>query len=250
MKLPGRIYWGEEGADRDHDDEAGDYLFDPATGVYYQNDGALNQDFGCHVLANGDQGWSHETYGGGAEEDAFADLLEMDEAGEVYVCLQEPLPQMLDQAEAVEYASDMMSYVYGETAERWASKGKGKGKRPKGKGKGKGKDLNPAKGAGKNNKGFGIYGTGAGNYADHRRALQEARTNRGFAGTRGEYQRPRTSLQDLKNRSRCHQCHQIGHWSRDCHKVAEPRRCRAPGRILLVRDKAGATMGPPRTCSS
>ena len=92
---------------------------------------------------------------------------------------------MLDEAEAVEYASDLMSYVYGETAERWASKGKGKGKRPKGKGKGKGKDLNPAKGAGKNNKGFGIHGTGTGNYADHRRALQEARTNRGFAGTRG-----------------------------------------------------------------
>ena len=84
---PGRIYWGEE--DWDYDDEARDYLFDPATGIYYQNDGALNQDFGCHVLANGDQGWSYETYyGSGAEEDVFADLLEMDEAGEVYVCLQ------------------------------------------------------------------------------------------------------------------------------------------------------------------
>ena len=59
--------------------------------------------------------------------------LGMDETGEVYV-------------EAVEYAGELMSYVYGEAAERWASKGKGEGKRPKGKGKAKGKDGAPAKG--------------------------------------------------------------------------------------------------------
>ena len=94
---------------------------------------------------------------------------------------------MLDEAEGVEYAGELMSYVYGETAERWASKGKGKGKRQKGKGKAKGKDSLLGKGSGKNSKGFGIYGTGT--YADHRRALQEAHTSRGFNGGKGEVQR-------------------------------------------------------------
>ena len=215
----GRVYWGGGDDEWDPDGYPDDSLYDQTFGAHYQNEGQLHQDYGYY----GSGEMEAETYlahpGG---EDVFTDLLEMDEAtSEVYVCLQEPLPQMLDEAEAVEHAGELMNYVYGETAERWASKGKGKGKRPKGKGKGKSKDGVPIKGTGKNSKGFGIYGTGT--YADHRRALQEARTNRGFSGSRGEFQRPRTSLQDLKNRSRCHQCQQIGHWSRDC-----PQRRRAP----------------------
>ena len=203
---PGRVYWGE--GDENPDGYFEDDPYDLNGGAYYQDE--VEHGTGSEAF-----------YGQGAEEDVFADLLEMDDSGEVYVCLQEPLPQMLDEAEAVEYAGELMNYVFGETAERWASKGKGKGKRPKGKGKGKGKDYPTTKGGGKNTRGFGVYGTGT--YADHRRALQEARTSRGFNGPRGEFQKPRTSLQDLKNRSRCHQCQQIGHWSRDC-----PQRRRAP----------------------
>ena len=112
---------------------------------------------------------------------------------------------MATDQEAVEYAGDLLSYVYGETSGRWQAKSKGKGK--KGKGKGRGKEN------GKGPRGFGVYGT----YADHRKALQDARTARGFTnGGKGEPRPSRTSIQDLKSRSRCHQCHQVGHWSREC----------------------------------
>ncbi|CAE7350344.1 RE1 [Symbiodinium sp. CCMP2592] len=144
------------------------------------------------------------------EPDAFEDLLEIDEGnGEVFLCLDEPLPAVLEEDEAVSYAGELLSFVYGTVTERW-SKGKSKGKgKFKGKGKSFGKDR-PASG-----KGFGIYGT----YADHRKALQDARTSRGFGGGKGSgagQSRPRTSIQELQNRSRCHNCRQMGHWSKDC----------------------------------
>ena len=112
---------------------------------------------------------------------------------------------MMDEDEAVSYAGELLSFVYGEASERW-HKGKGEGK-SKGKGKGKFK----GKGAGK---GFGIYGS----YADHRKALQDARASRGFGNGKGAgstSSRPRTSIQEIQNRSRCHNCRQLGHWSKD-----------------------------------
>ena len=185
----GRAFWQEDGDDYIDDDEV------PA-GVY------------------GDQ-----VYYGDAEfdePDLFEDLLEFDESdGGVYLCLDDPLPPMMDEDEAVSYAGELLSFVYGEAADRW-HKGKGKGKKGKSKGKGKGKDF---KGRGK---GFGVYGT----YADHRKALQDARTSRGFGhGKGGSYtgSRPRTSLQEIQNRSRCHNCRQMGHWSKDC-----PQKRRVP----------------------
>ncbi|CAE7489912.1 iscS [Symbiodinium sp. CCMP2592] len=126
-------YWNEE----DGDEDAGDWC---KGHVYYQDEG----------------------YNDG-EATIFEDLMEMDDSGEVYMCLEEMLPPMLDETEAIQYAGGLVSYVYAETAERWMSKGKGKGKRPKGKGKGKGHGMN------KGTNGFGVYGT----YADHCKALQD-----------------------------------------------------------------------------
>ena len=127
-----------------------------------------------------DQTFYHGKIYDDGEATIFEDLMEMDDSGEVYLCLEEALPPLLDESEAIQYAGELMS------------KGKGKGKRPKGKGHGTSKGT----------KGFGVYGT----YADYRKALQEARTGRGSTGGPGDRtpQRPRTSLQDLKNRSRCH----------------------------------------------
>ena len=68
------------------------------------------------------------------EDTIFEDLMEMDDSGEVCLYL-----------EAIQYAGELMSYVYAETAERWASKGKGKGKRYIGKSEGKGKGYSPPK---------------------------------------------------------------------------------------------------------
>ena len=68
---------------------------------------------------------------------------------------------------------------------REVAKSKGKGKKRKGKGKGRGKDTG---------KGFAVYGT----YADHLKALQDARTSRGFGFWRkGDHRPLRTSIQDL-----------------------------------------------------
>ncbi|OLP84960.1 hypothetical protein AK812_SmicGene34086 [Symbiodinium microadriaticum] len=96
-------------------------------------------------------------------DDWAEDLMEMDDSGEVCLYL-----------EAIQYAGELMSYVYAETAERWASKGKGKGKRYIGKSEGKGKGYSPPK-----------HG-------------EKASASTGPMPNTGELFR--TSLQDLKNR--------------------------------------------------
>ncbi|CAE7724500.1 GIP [Symbiodinium necroappetens] len=187
--------------------------------------------------------WDSVYYGDAVsdEPDPFEDLLEVDDAdGSVYLCLDDPLPAMMDEDEAVSYAGELLSFVYGVAAERW-HKGKGKGKsKGKGKGKFKGKDFKGSSG-----KGFGVYGT----YADHRKALQDARTSRGFgngkgAGSNGS--RPRTSLQEIQNRSRCHNCRQLGHWSKDCpqkRRVPSPSSPRPP----MNQNSAQGRPGGPST---
>ena len=154
--------------------------------------------------------------------------------GEVYICLDDPMPQMMDEDEALSYCGELLSYVFGETSDRWLRKGKGKGKA---KGKGKGKVKGKPSG-----KGFGVYGTGMErNYVEHRRALQQARSDRGFG--RAPHGRPHTSISDIKARTRCHQCKQLGHWSREC-----PQRRRAPSPLTSRPPSSStASTSPART---
>ena len=200
----GQSYWldgTEDGDDWSYQDSE---LYDQNGEIYHQNGEIYYQN--------------DETYFQDTENSIFQDLLESGDDGEVYICLDEPMPAMLEEDEAVSYCGELLSYVFGETSDRWFRKGKGKGKN-KGKSKGKGKGKPGAKG-------FGVYGTGMErSYLDHRRALQQARSDRGF-GRGAPPQRPHTSIGDIKARTRCHQCKQLGHWSREC-----PQRRRAPSPI-------------------
>ena len=100
-------YWGEHGEPTEEDlrNYYGDQLY-LGDQVYY-----------------GDQAYpDDQVYGEGF--DPFEDLLEVDDGGSVFLCLDEPLPQMLDEDEAVACTGELLSYVYGEAAGRWNAKGK------------------------------------------------------------------------------------------------------------------------------
>eukprot|EP00439_Symbiodinium_sp_Y106_P086029 s529_g30.t2 len=160
-------------------------------------------------------------------EETFEDLLEFDEAtGETYMIVEDQPPAEIEEMDAIEYLGDYLTWVFFEAKDRF-SKGKGKGKGKPSKGKGKGKQ------SGKDRKmpgTFGVYGAGCGQpgtYLDHRRALQEARTGRGFTNNRHDRAdgRHRVSVSDLMSRTRCHQCKQVGHWARNCpHRQGPPKR--------------------------
>ena len=142
LEHPGKgsrsTYWGEgypEDYNNDDDDPENSW-YDPETGATYYFD--------------------HE------EEDIFEDLLEMNDQGETYMVLEEALPQVLEEAEAVEFAGSYLSFVYYEANERLKGKGKGKGK-SKGKGRGAPYGKGYGKTSGKGSKGppgvFGVYGS-------------------------------------------------------------------------------------------
>ena len=189
-ETPAKSYWAEDWEDEEH--------------ASYFGDG----DFG--------------DLGGGLD---FFDEYDP-EGGQIYMVLDSDAPESLEETEAIEFMDDYLSWVFFEARDRFKGKGKGKskgkpGKGHKGKSFGHGKGqkdggYRPAPGT------FGVYGS----YMDHRRALQDARVGRGFekSGDR----RPRMSLEELKAKSRCHACRQIGHWSRNCPlKGRQPDRSRA-----------------------
>ena len=114
---------------------------------------------------------------------------------------------VMDESDALETLGNNLENIFYETRERL--KGKGKGKSKKGKGKGFAKTFGQAAYPG--------FGGGRGGCLEHRRMLQASRNARGYdrpswqsrAGTR-------MSLHELKAKSRCHQCKQVGHWSKEC----------------------------------
>ena len=192
-------------------------------GTWHEGDGDESGEYNIY-FGNDGQNYDRDP----AEESTiFEDLLDLDaDTGEVYMVLEHDPPDILEEAEAVEFMGDYLAWTLFEARDRIKGKGKGKNKHGKGhKGRftGKGKDYK-----GKGSKGapgvFGVYGC----YQDHRRALQDARNGRGFD------RRPRLSVNDLMAKSRCHTCKQVGHWSRHC-----------PLRGRQREQPRGASSGPP-----
>ena len=154
-----------------------------------------------------DEDWDYDVFESELM-DPFEDLICMNENEEAQMVFQDELPVIMDEADALEAVSNQIEEIYYEAHNRMQSKGKGF----KGKGK-KGKSKSPTRTYGQGAPSFGS-GKGGG-YLEHRRLLQASRNGRG-------YDRPwtrtgsRMSLNDLKAKTRCHTCKQVGHWSKEC----------------------------------
>ena len=182
-------------------------------------------------------GDDQEQYALGAEvpDDYLDDLVAYDDVqGEMQMVFPEELPEVLDEMDALDLVHDHLGSTFYEM------------NRNKGKGKGKGK--------------------GAGKYQWHRKALQQSRTSRGFDkpwlrdGRDGRDQQPfrtKMSLADIQKKTRCHNCKQVGHWSRDCplrKKPTSPTSTSSvgspPSRTSMSGFSAGFFVTPPAEESS
>ena len=141
--------------------------------------------------------------------DVFEDLLNINDKDEVQMTFMQEIPMVMDEMEALDTVGGNLEEIYYETQQRLSQRGKGKGK--KGKGKGNAKTF----GSVDSYPGFG-KGKGGGGYLEHRRQLQASRTGRGYEKPWMVRQGTRHSLSEIKSRTRCHQCKQVGHWSREC----------------------------------
>ena len=91
----------------------------------WPEDGAEDEDQGYYEDTGYQDYLAEEP---GEDMDMFEDLLEFDEEGQAYMVLEESLPQMMDEADAVELAGSYLTFVFYEAADRLKGKGKGKGK--------------------------------------------------------------------------------------------------------------------------
>ena len=143
------------------------------------------------------------------ETDIFEDLICMSENNEAQLVFPDELPVVMDEADALDAVAGHIEDVYYETQHRLHHRHKGKGKGKKGKSK------SPA---------HRTYGAGApsfgqgrgGGYLEHRRLLQQSRNGRGYDRPWQQRQGSKLTLTELKAKTRCHQCKQVGHWSREC----------------------------------
>ena len=171
-------YWGDEGEEDFEEDEM-------TGGVYHE-----------------DQGEDDET------DDLFSDLICLTEQEEVQLCFYQELPMIMEEAEMLDALACNLEEIFYETRDRLFQKGKSKGKGNKGK-KGKGRGDSRTFGMGKG-------GGHPGGYMAHRKMLQATRNARGYDKPWQQRQGSRMSLNELKSRTRCHQCKQVGHWSEEC----------------------------------
>ena len=140
--------------------------------------------------------------------DILEDLIALNENDEVQLVFFEELPMIMEESDALEALGHNLEDVFYETRERLHQKGKGKSKGKKGKGKSSGKTF--------------MAGKGKGGYLQHRKMLQASRTARGYDHPWQHRQGSRLTLTELKSRTRCHQCKQVGHWSKECPQRSKP----------------------------
>ena len=140
--------------------------------------------------------------------DILEDLIALNENDEVQLVFFEELPMIMEESDALEALGHNLEDVFYETRERLHQKGKGKSKGKKGKGKSSGKTF--------------MAGNGKGGYLQHRKMLQASRTARGYDHPWQHRQGSRLTLTELKSRTRCHQCKQVGHWSKECPQRSKP----------------------------
>ena len=165
------------------------------------------------------------------EEDMFEDLICLSDNYEAQLIFAQELPTVMDESEALEVLGQQLETVFYETQHRFHHKGKGKGKSKKGKGKGHRTFAGGSPGHGK-----------GGGYLEHRRALQAARNGRGFDRPWQQRAGSRMSLNEMKAKTRCHQCKQLGHWSKEC-----PHRGKSPSMPSRSASSAASTTGAMTT---
>ena len=163
------------------------------------------------------------------EDEMFEDLICLSDNHEAHLIFAQELPGVMEESEALEVLGHQLEDVFYETQHRFSYKNKGKGKKAKGKG-----HRTFASGPPGHEKGGG--------YLEHRRRLQEARNGRGYDRPWQQRYRSRLSINELKAKTRCHQCKQLGHWSQEC-----PHRGKAPSSPARSASSAASTTGAMTT---
>ena len=153
---------------------------------------------------------------------------------------------VMEENETLEVLASTIEDIFYETRERLAFKGKGKGKGKKGKSKGSARTFGEAA--------FPAFGGGkGGGYLDHRRALQASRNGRGYDRPWNQRFGSKLTLSELKAKTRCHQCKQVGHWSRECPqkgKIISGSRSSTSGASSNGSMSTGFFVKPPKTMAS
>ena len=163
------------------------------------------------------------------EDEGLEDLICLNDNYEAQLIFAQDLPGVMEESEALEALGWQLEEVFYETQHRFGGKGKGKGK------KGKGKSHRTFAG------GSPHHGGKGGGYLEHRRRLQAARNGRGFDKP-WQRQGSRLSINELKAKSRCHQCKQLGHWSKEC-----PHRGKMPSSPSRSASSVASTTGAMTT---
>ena len=174
-----RSFWESGPGDGDYEAEYPDESYE---GVYYPETAHYGEEI------------EYEDY-------LFEDLLDFgDLSDEPHMIFTGEVPTVMDEDEALEIVSNYLEETLYEVRDRM--KGKGHGKKGKGKGK-----------FGARNHTFGTspqLGGGRGGYLETRGFDRPWQQKGGKKGS------SRASLSEIKSKTRCHQCKQIGHWSREC----------------------------------
>ena len=176
--------------------------------------------------------------------DPFEDLMSLSENHDTQLAFYEELPVVMDESDALEAVAGHIEDVFYEVHNRLHSKGKGKGKKGKGKSpssKTYGMGSPPSFGHGK-----------GGGYLEHRRLLQASRNGRGYDKPWMHRSGSKLTLSELKAKTRCHQCKQVGHWSKECphrskHASPTSRSSSSTTGLSAAGMSAGFFVQPPAT---